>query len=117
MASQVYVYARNARFFESDEESATKILEGHGENTSTTTKPTGVSAAGAKETKTAEGEKLQAPSPAGIPGLVAVTGPPLTVPEAGSLTVVFFFATWCVSCEKILPSLLANAARYSDEGV
>ncbi|CAM9793423.1 unnamed protein product [Pylaiella littoralis] len=116
--AMIYIYARNARFFESDEESATKILEGHGENNaSNAATSAGAPSAGAKDTKTAESQKIQAPSPAGVPGLVVVSGPPPTAPEAGSLAVVLFFATWCVSCEKNLPSFLAKAARYSDEGV
>ena len=30
--------------------------------------------------------------------------------DLGSLAVVFFFATWCVSCEKVLPDILSVAA-------
>lgn len=103
---QIYVYARNARFFESDEESSAKILEGHG------------SGAAGSTGKTAEGEdgKFPAPSLIGVPGLVTVKGPPLAAPKSGSLVVVFFFATWCDSCEKVLPAFLAVAARYGDEG-
>ncbi len=116
---QIYVYARNARFFESDEESANKILEGHGETTNSSTgggKSAGASAEEAASKEAGGDRKLAAPSAVGVPGLVAVTGPPLTAPAEGSLSVVFFFATWCMSCEKVLPAILSVAARYSEEG-
>lgn len=115
---QIYVYARNARFFESDEESATKILEGHGE-TANVNQSKGGKAGGAVGSAAAEEEgasKLQAPSAKGVPGLVAVTGAPLRPPGEGSLAVVFFFATWCASCEKVLPAILSVAGRYSEDG-
>eukprot|EP00903_Cladosiphon_okamuranus_P015086 g13954.t1 len=118
--AMIYVYARNARFFESDEESATKILEGHGEATAASTKGGKSGGASAASKAAVEGEgppKMQAPSPEGVPGLVAVTGPPLSAPAEGSLAVVFFFATWCVTCEKVLPAILSVAARYSEDGV
>ncbi|CAM9270114.1 unnamed protein product [Ectocarpus fasciculatus] len=107
MMAMIYVYARNARFFESDEESSAKILEGHG------------SGAAGSTGKAGEGEdgKFPAPSAVGVPGLVTVKGPPLEAPKAGSLAVVFFFATWCDSCEQVLPAFLAVAARYSEEGI
>lgn len=110
------MYARNARFFESDEESATKILEGHGDGTPNS--EFGGASTG-KMAPAAEGErarKLQAPSAVGVPGLIAVTGPPLAAPGEGSLAVVFFFATWCATCEKVLPAILSVAARYSEDG-
>lgn len=116
---QIYVYARNARFFESDEESATKILEGHGEVTNNNTKggkSGGASAASKAEAEEEGPRKLQAPSAEGVSGLVAVTGPPLRAPAEGSLAVVFFFATWCMTCEKVLPAILSVAARYSEDG-
>ncbi|CAN0521137.1 unnamed protein product, partial [Laminaria digitata] len=49
-------------------------------------------------------------------GLVLVAGEPLKVPAEGSLSVVFFFATWCANSERCLPSILSVAARYQDEG-
>lgn len=116
---QIYVYARNARFFESDDESATKILEGHGQTTTNSKSAgpsTGKAAPGAAAEEGEGGRKVQAPSAAGVPGLVTVTGPPLAAPGEGSLAVVFFFATWCASCEKVLPAILSVAARYSEDG-
>lgn len=114
------MYARNARFFESDEESATKILEGHGQAATNSSKSgSGGGAPANKAASAAEQEgtgKLKAPSAEGVPGLVAVTGPPLRPPGEGSLAVVFFFATWCASCDKVLPAIVSVAARYSEDG-
>ena len=113
------MYARNARFFESDEESATKILEGHGDATTNSgnkagkPKDGGASGGAGKEDAA---QKVRVPSAVGASGVVAVTGPPLAAPEDGSLSVVFFFATWCTTCEKVLPAILSVAARYGDEG-
>lgn len=113
------MYARNARFFESDEESATKILEGHGDTASNGANKGGRSQGDASEAAGKAGDaeqKVRVPSTVGARGVVSVTGPPVVALADRSFSVVFFFATWCTTCEKVLPAILSVAARYGDEG-
>lgn len=102
ITSQGYVYIRNARFFETDEETGDKLFnKGTGEET----------AAGSGVT----GQKVRAP-PVDLPGLSLVAGHALTAPDEGALAVIFFFATWCANCKRCLPAILALAERYTQEG-
>ncbi|CAM9204953.1 unnamed protein product [Hapterophycus canaliculatus] len=120
--AMIYVYARNARFFESDEESATKILEGHGDATADSANDAADSKGGSGGASGGTGredveQKVRVPAAVVGRGAVSVTGPPRVAAEDGSLSVVFFFATWCVTCEKVMPAILSVAARYGDEGI
>lgn len=102
ISPQGYVYLRNARFFETDEETGDKLFDkGTGEKA---TAGSGVT-----------GQKVRAP-PVDVPGLSLVAGPALTAPDEGALAVIFFFATWCTNCKRCLPAILALAERYKQEG-
>lgn len=105
---KVYVYARNARFFASDDKANDELLEGNtAANRGSTSGVAGSASASIK---------VQVPSTTESPGLTLVIGNPFPTPTEGSYAVVFFFATWCSNCERCLPAFLALASRYSDEG-
>ncbi|CAM9106210.1 unnamed protein product [Discosporangium mesarthrocarpum] len=101
LAGMVYVYIRNARFFP-EEEVSTHTDRGE---------------VGAGKRRGAEKveAKIKAAALDGL-GTRLVAGKPLSPPGEGELKVVFFWATWCSNSNKVLPALLATAARYREEG-
>lgn len=65
-------------------------------------------------TLTASAEKLREPSAK----LVDLSGQPHTISELqGTVTVVNFWATWCVPCKDEMPRLQKLYERYSAQGV
>ncbi len=60
---------------------------------------------------------LPRPAPWAGMALVDLAGQPLNSARfAGEITLVDFWATWCVPCRKSMPELQALHARYADRG-
>lgn len=115
---QIYVYARNARFFPKEDNDKSNSNNSCARGLSTQYETSASTGGGSEEIQ------IRVPAPTvdeavhpGVKRVIGCAGPgvPAALKDA-ELAVIFFWATWCTNSEKFLPALLALAGRYQDEG-